>query len=80
MKSIQSEDNATFRLPPEVQRIRVNRVIREELTPRQQEVLLGYYFQGLTIGEMARRRGVHKSTICRTLQRAERNLKRYLKY
>ena len=80
MKSILSEDMAILRLPPEQQRARVNRLIREELTPLQRESLLGYYFRGLTITEMARERGVNKSTVCRTLRRAERILKRYLKY
>ena len=80
MKSILSEDPVVLQLPPEQQRARVNRVIREELTPLQRETLIGYYFRGLTICQLARERGVHKSTVCRTLQRAERNLKRYLKY
>ena len=80
MKSILSEDMAILRLPPEQQRARVNRLIREELTPLQRESLLGYYFRGLTITEMARERGVNKSTVCRILKRAEDKLRRYLKY
>jgi len=80
MKSILSDDPAVLQLPPEQQRDRINRVIREELTPLQREALLGYYFRGLTITELARERGVNKSTVCRTLRRAERILKGYLKY
>jgi RNA polymerase sigma factor (sigma-70 family) len=55
-------------------------VIQEELTPLQREALLGYYFQQRTITEIAADRGVNKSTICRTLHRAEEKLRRYLKY
>lgn len=68
------------RLPKQVQLQRVQRVIREELTPLQRETLLDYYFHRMTIPEIAARRGVHKSTVCRTLHRAEDRLRRYLKY
>jgi RNA polymerase sigma factor (sigma-70 family) len=58
----------------------VRRVIREELTQLQREVIIAYYFQEKKIPQIARERGVQKSTISRTLHRAERRLKRYLKY
>ena len=60
--------------------MRVRRVIQEELTPCQREVLIAYYIQDLTIPQIARERGVNKSTVCRTLHRAEGKLRRYLKY
>ena len=59
---------------------RVQRVIEEELTPLQREALIAYYIQGQTIPEIARDRGVQKSTISRTLHRAEEKLRRFLKY
>ena len=68
------------RLPREVQLKRVQRVVKEELTPLQREVLLAYYFQEKSITEIALDRGVNKSTVCRTLHRAEGKLRRYLKY
>ena len=68
------------RMPREVQLKRVQRVIREELTDLQREVLLAYYFQEKTITQIAQDRGVNKSTVCRTLHRAEGKLRRYLKY
>ena len=80
MKNILYEGYQGIRLPKEVQLKRVQRVIREELTPLQQEVLLAYYFQELTITQIAQNRGVNKSTVCRTLHRAENKLRRYLKY
>ena len=69
-----------IRLPREVQIKRVNRVIAEELTPIQREILLDYYIQNRKITEIARDRGVHKSTVSRTLKRAEGKLRRYLRY
>jgi RNA polymerase sigma factor (sigma-70 family) len=80
VKNILYEGYEGPRLPREVQIKRVQRVIREELTPIQQEVLLAYYIQNLTIPQIAENRGVHKSTISRTLHRAEGKLRRYLRY
>ena len=80
MKNILYEGYRGIRLPKEVQLKRVQRVIREELTPLQREALLAYYFQEQTITQIAQARGVNKSTVCRTLHRAEEKLRRYLTY
>lgn len=80
MKNILYEGYLGPRLPRDMQLERVRRVIQEELTPLQREALLGFYFQQRTITEIAADRGVNKSTICRTLHRAEQKLRRYLKY
>ncbi len=80
MRNIPYEGYQGIRLPRDVQLKRVQRVIREELTPLQREALLAYYFQEKSITEIARDRGVNKSTVCRTLHRAEEKLRRYLKY
>ena len=68
------------RLPREVQLKRVRRVIDEELTELQRETLTAYYFHRQTIPQIARERGVNKSTVSRTLRRAEEKLRRYLRY
>ena len=68
------------RLPKEVQLKRMENVIRQELTDLQKETLIAYYFQEQTITQIAEERGVNKSTVCRTLHRAEEKLRRYLKY
>ena len=80
MKNILYEGYLGPRLPREVQLKRVQRVIREELTPLQREALIAYYFQEMTMEAIARERGVNKSTVCRTLHRAEQKLRKYLKY
>lgn len=80
MKNILYDGYLGPRLPREVQLKRVQRVIAEELTPLQRETLVAYYFQEMTIPQIARDRGVHKSTVSRTLHRAENKLRRYLKY
>ena len=68
------------RMLPEIARKRIDRVILEEMTPLEREILIGYYIQERTIPEMARERGVNKSSVSRTLHRAEQRLKRCLKY
>ena len=80
MKNILYDGYKGIRLPKEVQMKRVQRVIEEELTPLQREVLIAYYIQDQTIPQIARERGVQKSTISRTLHRAEDKLRRFLRY
>ena len=80
MKSIPYEGYQGIRLPRELQMKRIRRVIEEELTPTQREVLIAYYIQDQNIIQIARDRGVHKSTVSRTLHRAEGKLRRYLRY
>ena len=80
MKNTRYDGYKGIRLPREIQMKRVQRVIEEELTPLQREALIAYYIQGQSIPEIARDRGVQKSTISRTLHRAEEKLRRFLKY
>ena len=54
---------------------------REEvLTPRQRLMLHLRYEEGLRAAQIAERLGVQKSTVSRTLKRAEARLARFLKY
>ena len=64
----------------EAQLARVRRVMAEELTTNQREVMVAYYFQNMAMADIARQRGVHRSTICRTLHRAEERVRRCLRY
>ena len=80
MKNILYEGYEGPRLPRQVQIKRVQRVIREELTENQREILLAYYIENLTIPQIAQCRGVNRSTVSRTLHRAEEKLRRYLRY
>ena len=80
MRNIPFDSVSALRLPRQVQLKRLHRVIQEELTPLQKETILAYYFREQTIPEIAQARGVNKSTVCRTLHRAEETLKKYLRY
>lgn len=68
------------RLPRQLQLKRVKNVIEQELTPLQRETVLAYYFGGQNISRIAEERGVNKSTVCRTLHRAETRIRRCLRY
>ncbi len=80
MKNILYDGYLGPRLPRQVQLKRVRRVIQEELTPLQRQTLLAYYIEDKTIPQIAQDRGVCKSTVARTLHRAENKLRRFLKY
>ena len=56
------------------------KAIREELTPRQREVLTLYYAGNKSINEIAQLLDVFPSTAYRTLKRAEKRLFRCLRY
>lgn len=80
MKSTLYDISPGLRLPKEQQILRLRRVIQQELTPRQQQTLLAYYIHGLTISQIAQEQGVQKSTVWRSLKRAEDRIRRCLKY
>jgi len=58
----------------------MKKVIDQELTPIQRETINAYYFRQMTIPAIAAERGVNKSTVSRTLQRAEARVRRCLRY
>lgn len=72
-----SEDNDA-----RMQRLRRNlkKAIDQELTWRQQTMLLMYYSENCSQTDMATRLGVDKSTVSRTLARAREKLARVLQY
>ena len=57
----------------------LRRAVRHALTPVQQQTVELYYGRGLTMAEIAALRGCRPPTVCRTLQRARRNLRAVLR-
>ena len=80
MKNILYDSELGLDLPREVQLQRMRRVMEQELTELQRQTLSMYYFENRRPAEIARIRGVHRSTILRTLRRAEDRLRRFLRY
>lgn len=80
MKNTLFESLFFRQIPREEQIQRVKTVIREELTELQRYTIWAYYFEGKTILQIAEERSVNKSTIFRTLKRAEEKLRRFLQY
>ena len=56
------------------------RALREELTPRQREVLDLYYRERMNLAQIGDALGVGPSTVSRTLRRGEERLRRCLRY
>lgn len=65
-----------------LERLRRNlRFARQQaLTERQRQMLELYYDQGLTMGQIAARLHLNRSTVCRTLRRARERLYTCLRY
>lgn len=80
MENIHYDLNYGLDLPPEIQQKRMLRVMENELTPIQRHDLEQYYFQGLSVTQIARQRGVHVSTVLRSIRRGENRLRRCLMY
>ena len=72
-----AEDNSD-----QLERLRRNlrRAREQELTPRQREILALYYDRGLKMPQIARKLGVNRSTVSRTVKRAKERLYRCLRY
>lgn len=54
--------------------------ITEELTEQQRTYIIAYYYERLTMDEIAERFAVNKSTVSRTINRARKRLERVLRY
>lgn len=80
MRNIRCESLFSSPLPPDVQLKRIQQIIWEELTDLQREAIVGIYFQGKTLSQIADERSVCRSTVYRTLKRGEAKLRRFLKY
>ncbi len=58
----------------------VRDVLANEISARQKEFIVLYYYKQMNICEIAEMLGVNKSTVSRTLSRARRNILSKLKY
>lgn len=54
--------------------------IRQELSSKQRLYILLYYAEGLNMAQIGEQMGVDKSTVSRTIRRAEANLRRCLRF
>ncbi len=79
MQTIPSEYQGP-RLPPQLQKKRLQRALECELTAKQRRAVVDYYLRGMRVSEMAELYGVNKSTVSRTLQRGVARLRRVLRY
>ena len=55
-------------------------IIQEELTPPQRQVLERYWFEGEKLAQIARELGQNRSSVSRTLRRAQKHIYGSLKY
>ena len=58
----------------------LRRAMDSELTPRQRQMLVLYFLEGVKMHEIAEELGVNKSTVSRTVSRGKSRLQKCLKY
>ena len=75
--SLMAEDN---REDLAVLRRQLAGALREELTPRQREVVALYYQGTMNMAQIGAALGIRSSTVSRTLRRGEERLRRCLRY
>ena len=56
------------------------KIIKNDLTPRQREIIMLYYYSGLGVSEIADKLEIAPSTVSRTIKRARDKIYKYLKY
>lgn len=55
-------------------------VVKNDLTPRQKQLVMLYYYSNMTMVEIAEELGIDHSTVSKTLARARKNIMDRLKY
>lgn len=79
LEEVKAGSFSDIRLPPQVQKARIARVMQNELTEKQR-----YYvaraMQGASLSQIARDDGVCLSTVSRTFHRGMNRLRRFLRY
>ena len=80
MRNIPYDNIFGLELPREMQIRRILRVMEQELTPKQRLYLYAYHFDDQSPSQIARRYGIHRSTVTHTLRRAEARIRRHLTY
>lgn len=55
-------------------------IIKEQLTPKQREILNMYYSLNLNIPEISKKTGKNKSTISRSLKSSQKKIGLYMRY
>ncbi len=80
MKNTRFERMLLGQVPRDQQVRRIQSLIQEELTELQRYTIAAYYFEGKKLIQIARERGVNKSTVSRTMKRAEDKLRKFLQY
>lgn len=58
----------------------LGKVVASELTQRQRQCLSLYYYEGLTMPEIALELGINKSSVSRAIGRAKARIERSMKY
>ncbi len=56
------------------------KVIENELTPKQREVIEAYYFNHMNMPEIARKQGVSEAAVSAKITAGKRRIQKFMKY
>lgn len=73
-------DGATNSKHLEIMKKALCQAIDSELTERQRQMVMDFYFGGETVTAISKKYGISKSTVSRHLSRSKERLKNALKY
>jgi len=73
-----TEDDALAMVLANLKKEAVRKAI-QALEPQQQELVMDIYFRGLSMADVARRDGVHKSSVTKRMNRVLEQLSKKLK-
>lgn len=73
-------EGETNELRVQILRSALPKVIENRLSSRQRECVKLYYFENLNMAQTAKRLGIERSTVSRTLKRARENIRLSLEY
>ena len=79
LQEVREGSFSDLRLSPQVQKVRIARVMENELTEKQRNCV-ARAMRGLSLSQIAREDGVSLSTVSRTFHRGMRRLRRFLRY
>ncbi len=74
------DDGESNRRRIEMMKTALRQAMEEELSPKQQRTVKCFYFDKMTVTEIANEYGVNKSTVSRQLKRSVEKLKNAMKY
>lgn len=74
------EETSSNKIQLEKLKIILKNIILSELTERQRQVLILYFYKNMKMVDIAKILNINKSTVSRTIKRSTEKIHKYIKY